>query len=103
MSCCALGDAGVAALASALTEGADCGGDGKDGNLRCGRLARLLLANDGVGDVGAEALRNALRSNTTLTLLDLSENAIGGRMCAALREAARKIARYFKIFAPDLA
>lgn len=47
----------------------------------------LWLQTCGIGDDGAAALAEALRSNTTLTKLDLEVNGIGEQGKQLLRDA----------------
>ena len=70
----AVGDRAGEAIGAALLEGA-------------AHLATVNLARTGLGDVGGEALFQAIRSSTTLTKIDASGNALGGRSVAALATA----------------
>ncbi|KAF9176758.1 hypothetical protein BGZ50_009716 [Haplosporangium sp. Z 11] len=50
-------------------------------------LTTLDLRNNSIGDNGAQALSEALKINSTLTTLDLSANSIGDNGAVALSEA----------------
>ena len=52
-------------------------------------LTSLDLSENSIGDEGASSLSEALRVNTSLTSLDLSENSIGDEGASSLSEALR--------------
>ena len=52
-------------------------------------VTKLDLSSNYIGDVGAAGLAEALKSNTTLTVLKLSDNDIGDAGAAGLAEALK--------------
>merc|ERR1719375_2540555 len=72
-----VGDAGVEQLASAISEAG------------AGALKALTFREQRLTDLGAKAIAEMLKRNSTITAVDLAYNEIGNEGMAALADALR--------------